>query len=122
MPVAMAAAQAQQLVRDRARSAGVDELMDLLDKYEEHQPLTAADEYGKLPLLYAAEANPHYDSVKLLIDRNNATLNEKCDLEMLPIHWAWCVQFLNSSADSGRPQAHLLPLCMQQAQCEYTRD
>ena len=109
----MAAAQAQQLVRERARSACKDELLDLLGKYEEHQLLTTADECGKLPLHHAAEANPHVDSVELLIDRNNATLNEKCDLEMLPIHWAWCVRFLVAFACSARPQAHALCLCIQ---------
>lgn len=74
----------------------MDELLDLLGKYEEHQPLTAKDEFGKLPLHHAAEANPHVGSVKLLIDRNNAALSEKCDLEMLPIHWAWCVRFFRA--------------------------
>lgn len=86
----------------------------LVDKHVAHQVLAAADEFGKLPLHHAAEANPHVGSVQLLIDCNEAALGEKCDLEMLPIHWAWCVRLLVSSADSAQARAHsLLHLSLQ---------
>ena len=77
------------LIRKRARGARRVELEALLAEHGSSSLLTA-DAEGKTAVHHAAECSPHRDSVDLLISCSGgaSALEAKCELDMLPIHWA----------------------------------
>ena len=77
------------LLRKRVRGARRVELEALLAEYGDSLLFTA-DADGKTLIHHAAEGNPYRDSLDLLVSRAGGAraLEAKCELDMLPIHWA----------------------------------